>query len=110
MREGLILAFVEKQVPVDWAKWSIDRRRDFWAGQLHTQEGQSVELVERDRIAAIEVWCELFNGSAKDAKTADIREINAILASMDGWKRSETVLRVGPYNVQRGFVRKRNKL
>lgn len=110
VREGLILAFVEKQVPVDWAKWSIDRRRDFWAGQLHTQEGQSVELVERDRIAAIEIWCELFNGSAKDAKTADIREINAILASMDGWKRSETVLRVGPYNVQRGFVRKRKKL
>ncbi len=106
VREGLILEFVERQVPADWAKWSIDRRRDFWAGAAHAQEGAALELVERDRISAVEVWCELFNGSVRDMKQADTREINAVLAGMKAWKRCDKVLRCGPYNVQRGFIRR----
>ena len=106
VREGLIREFVEKQIPDDWSKWNIDRRRDFWAGQLHAADGQTVHLVERDRISAIEVWCELLGGSVRDMKNTDAREINAILSAIDGWKRSPKVIRVGPYNVQRGFVRK----
>lgn len=104
-REGLIQAFVEKQIPSDWGKWGIDRRRDFWAGQLHTQDGQSVELVDRDRICAVEVWCELFNGSIKDLKNTDTREINAVLSNLKGWKRFGGPVRFGPYNSQRGFYK-----
>jgi predicted P-loop ATPase len=104
-REGLIQAFVEKQVPSDWGKWGIDRRRDFWAGQLHMQDGQSVELVDRDRICAVEVWCELFNGNIKDLKNTDTREINAVLSNLNGWKRFGGPVRFGPYNIQRGFYK-----
>ena len=106
VREGLIMEFAERQVPADWAKWSIDRRRDYWAGAAHTQEGTTIELVDRDRISAVEVWCELFNGNVRDMKSADTREINAVLSMMKGWKRSDKVLRCGPYDVQRGFIRK----
>lgn len=106
VREGLIMEFAERQVPADWAKWSLDRRRDFWAGAAHTQEGATLELVERDRITALEVWCELFNGSMRDMKPADTREINGVLGMMKGWKRNGNPLRFGPYNLQRGFVRK----
>ena len=110
VREGLIEAFVAKQVPADWQKWPIDRRRDFWSGATRTPEGEALELVDRDRISAVEVWCELFNGSIKDMKQADTREINAVLARLDGWRRCETVIRVGPYSVQRGFVRREKAL
>ena len=105
VREGIIQAFVEKQVPADWSRWTIDRRRDYWSGATHTPEGEALELVDRDRITAVEVWCELFNGNVKDMKRTDTREINAVLERMDGWRRSETPVRVGPYNTQRGFVR-----
>lgn len=104
-REGLILDFVDKQVPADWAKWPIERRRDFWAGQLHTQEGHKVELVDRDRVCAAEVWCELFNSNIRDMKTPDTREINSILSRMNGWKRQNGPKRFGPYNLQRGFFK-----
>ena len=106
VREGLIMEFAERQVPADWTKWSIDRRRDYWAGAAHTQEGTTIELIDRDRISAVEVWCELFNGNVRDMKSADTREINAVLSMMKGWKRSDKVLRCGPYDVQRGFIRK----
>lgn len=105
VREGIIQAFVEKQVPADWSRWTIDRRRDYWSGATHTPEGEALELVDRDRITAVEVWCELFNGNVKDMKRTDTREINAVLERLDGWRRSETPVRVGPYNTQRGFVR-----
>lgn len=105
VREGLIIDFVAKQVPTDWAKWPIDRRRDYWCGATRTPDGQELEIVDRDRIAAIEVWCELFNGNAKDMKIADAREINAVLANIPTWKRFEGPKRFGPYGLQRGFFK-----
>ena len=102
-REGLIEDFVEKKVPVDWRKWSLNRRRDFWAGATHTPDGETLELVERNRITAVEVWCELFNGNRKDLKQADTREINAVLARLNGWKRSNSSVQCGPYGKQRAF-------
>lgn len=105
VREGLIQEFVERRVPADWASWGIGQRRDFWAGTVHTQNGKDIELVERERVCAIEVWCELFNGSPRDLTKAEAREINAVLANIKGWKRCDKSMRFGPYSVQRGFTK-----
>jgi predicted P-loop ATPase len=102
-KEGLIQDFVTRQVPSDWAKWSIDRRRDFWAQTTHGD----IELVDRDRICAIEVWCELFGGNPRDIKNTDTREINAVLRRLSGWTEPKTAIRSGPYPQQRGFLRDR---
>lgn len=99
-KEGLIEEFVSRKVPDDWSKWPLDRRRDFWANNATGD----YNLVDRDRICALEVWCELFFSNQRDIKPQDVREINATLANMQGWKRSRNPLRCGPYNLQRGFV------
>ncbi len=99
-KEGLIEEFVSRKVPDDWSKWPLDRRRDFWANNATGD----YTLVDRDRICALEVWCELFFSNQRDIKPQDVREINATLANMQGWKRSRNPLRCGPYNLQRGFV------
>ncbi len=99
-KEGLIQDFISRKVPDDWSKWPLDRRRDYWAGNAQGD----YNLVYRDRICAIEVWCELFYGSQKDIKSADAREINAVIANVNGWRRANKPIRCGPYNVQRGFL------
>ena len=99
-KEGLIEEFVSRKVPDDWSRWPLDRRRDFWANNATGD----YTLVDRDRICALEVWCELFFSNQRDIKPQDVREINATLANMQGWKRSRNPLRCGPYNLQRGFV------
>lgn len=99
-KEGLIEEFVSRKVPDDWSKWPLDRRRDFWANNATGD----YNLVDRDRLCALEVWCELFFSNQRDIKPQDVREINATLANMQGWKRSRNPLRCGPYNLQRGFV------
>ena len=98
-KEGPIARFVEEEIPADWQKWNIDRRRDWRAGATQGE----IQTVPRDRICAIEVWCELYNGNPKDFRQADAREINNILARMPGMERPKSTISCGPYGAQRGF-------
>ena len=102
-REGIVREFMERPVPDDWSKWPLDKRRMFWGGV--TMGSDSPHLVPRDRICALEVWCEAFNGSIKEMKNADTRELNAIMAATPGWQKTGGTLRFGPYGAQRGFTK-----
>lgn len=101
-KEGLILEFMERPVPLDWQRRSLNERRLYWSGEFGRVEG---ETVPRDRICAVEVWCECFNGDSRYIKRSDTAEINGILGRLQGWKRQNSALRCGPYGPQKGFVR-----
>ena len=101
-REGIVREFMERKVPEDWSKWPLDKRRMFWAGGVQG----NYNLVDRDRVCALEVWCEAFGGQIKEMKNTDTRELNAIIITTPGWEKSGRALRFGPYGVLRGFVRK----
>lgn len=100
-KEGVIYDFVDRLVPEDWNKWNLDRRMMFLNG---TMQGE-MKLVERERICALEIWCEAFGGQIKDFKYADSIEINDILRTMPGWERTPNGLRFGYCGYQRGFRR-----
>ena len=102
-REGIVREFMERPVPDDWSKWPLDKRRMFWGGV--TMGSDSPHLVPRDRICALEVWCEAFGGSVKEMKNTDTRELNAIMAATPGWQKTGGTLRFGPYGAQRGFTK-----
>lgn len=101
-KEGMIEDFVLKEIPEDWQNWPLARRRDWWAGAAHGE----VKTVPRKRIAAIEIWCELYNGNQRDCKQTDTREINAILGKLTTLQRANSSFRCGPYGTQRGFILK----
>ncbi|MBQ6163939.1 MAG: virulence-associated protein E [Clostridia bacterium] len=100
-REGVVREFLARQVPEDWNTWSIERRRYFWSGTTP----EDVKTIPRDRVCALEIWCESLGGSLKEMRNTDTREINAIIAATPGWVKSDTVIRFGVYGPQRGFVR-----
>ena len=102
-KEGLIFDYLDKPVPEDWPKWDLNTRRIFLNGQ---QVGE-IKLVQRDRICALEIWCELFNGSPKDFRYSDAITINEILYTMPGWEKTKGSLRFGYCGKQRGFLRKK---
>lgn len=99
-REGLIIDFLERQVPEDWYRWSLDRRRMYWGGGMATD---GIKLVERDRICALEVWCEAIGGDYKGMKYSDAAEINNVILMMKGWKRQKSPRKFGYCGSQRGF-------
>ena len=90
-REGIILDFIGRQVPDDWQKWSLDRRRMFWAGPVQGD----IKLVDRDRVCALEVWCEALDGKQKEMRYADAAEINSVIEAAARWKKSEKPMRFG---------------
>lgn len=103
--EGLIIDFVNREVPDDWNMWPIDKRRDYWAGTIH---GEDITLVPRTTICVAEIWCELLGGHLRDFHRNDAREINAVLDRMYDWERTEGPRYHGPYKAQRGFVRRKD--
>ena len=101
--EGMILDFLEKPVPPDWKNWTLLKRQIFWNGQKDENNTYKEPLVARDRVCALEIWCELFNGLQKELKQNTSREINSILETLPNWKSRR--LKFGYCGFQRGFVR-----
>lgn len=97
--EGEIIQFVAQQVPVDWDKWQLDRRRDFWAGAAHGD----IYLTDRNCISAKDIWCELFMKDKASCTTFEYSKINAVLQNIPGWHRGR--YRSGVYGQIRGFIR-----
>ena len=92
--------FLARKVPVDWPHWSVEARRRFWANPTRAED-----LVDRDRVCALEVWVEAW-GRPQDAMTyADAVEINAAIAALGGWKQTASSFRFGPYGQRRGWNR-----
>jgi putative DNA primase/helicase len=99
--EGIIQSFIEKQVPEDWNKWPLDKRMMFWGGGI--AEMDKIRTVPRDRVCALEVWCEALECDKRFIKYTDSSEINSIIALIPGWKRMKKVSRFGYCEAQRGF-------
>ena len=98
-QEGIILDFVERKVPEDWQSWPLDQRRMFLGGNVVGE----TPIVSRDRICALEVWCEALGGFQKDMKYTDAIKINAAIKRVPGWKKQKHTQRFGYCGVQRGF-------
>lgn len=95
-REGMILEFLKRPIPVDWYSWDKDRR---WYYDPHTYTG---ETMERTRICAAEIWVECFHYHLPDMSQKDSRAINAILRKFPDWE--PWSYRPGAdYGLQRGF-------
>lgn len=101
-REGIALDFLSRQVPEDWQKWPLDRRRMFWAGCVQGD----IKLVDRDRVCALEVWCEALDGKQKEARYSDTAEINSIIEASGEWEKTQNPKRFGYCGLQRGFTKK----
>ena len=100
-REGIVLDFLNKQVPEDWQNWPLDRRRMFWGGAVQG----SINLVDRDRVCALEVWCEALDGKQKEIRYSDAAEINGIIEACAEWEKTPGSVRFGYCGKQRGFTK-----
>lgn len=83
VKAGLIEEYLNTLLPEDWAKRDISERRRF----LHDRDfGENEKgTVERDKVCAMEVWVELFEGDPKQMNPIQAREINDILRRLPGW-------------------------
>lgn len=98
--EGLIQEFLSQPVPLDWQQWDLNKRRMYWAGAM---QGDT-STAPRDRICAMEVWCEVLDKEPGAMRNSDAREINALIERQPGWVRYRKTMKFGYCKAQRGFV------
>ena len=101
VKEGVIREFLDKKIPENYYELPLSTRRTFWGGGMQTDS----LLIQRNKVCALEVWCECFGGDVKNMRRADAMEINQILANLDGWERNSSMRRFGYCGRQRGFER-----
>ncbi|WZX99686.1 virulence-associated E family protein [Bacillus sp. FSL W7-1360] len=106
---GWIQEFLERPVPDDWYERDIQKRRDYFHGGDFGEEENSGQ--PRDRICAMEIWVEQFQGDPKQLTPMKSRELNDILRRMPGWEpygKNRGRLKFGTnYGQQKAFIREK---
>ncbi|MCI9523568.1 MAG: hypothetical protein HFF01_00765 [Erysipelotrichaceae bacterium] len=102
-KEGIIQDYLERRLPVNWDELDCFSR-------IAWMESGNEGTVERQRVCALELWCELFNGGKGTLTNADAREINGILDRMEGWRKLPNPVRINKeYGKQRAYEKLETK-
>ena len=103
---GLIEEYLEMELSEDWESKDIHDRREYIRNY---GDDDYCGSVQRERVCALEIWCEVMEGDRKNLQNAKAREIIDILQSIKGWSpysKSVGKMRFGKlYGVQRAFIR-----
>lgn len=102
-RLGQVMEYLDMKLPTNWPDMTLQARRDF----IHNNQfGEPEEYIMRDRVCAMEVWCELFKGDLNERSKYDVKMVAAMLKEIDGWENEGKTARFGKlYGPQRGFKR-----
>ena len=102
---GDVLAFLDKKIPKNWDTLELTTRRMYM--QNNCFDMNIPAEVHREKVCALEIWCELFNGERKDLTRQKSKEINDIIEKTGEWTRAKSALYFDSmYGRQKGFVKK----
>ena len=109
---GLIEEYLSVLLPANWDSKDLYDRRAYLESYDEESGGKP-----REKVCALEIWCEVLSGDRKTLSNAKARELIDILQSLQGWEpynKGSGKLRFGKlYGVQKAFVpsdRGHNKL
>ena len=101
--EGIIADFLEEEVPMGWNGWDLQKRLAWRSGGMKCNDATA----PRQRVCAIEIWCEALGMHRGAMRQRDAREINNLLARMPRWECVGHAIPAGrPYGKQRCFAKK----
>ena len=101
-RQGLVEQYLSKLLPGNWSSMDLYQRRNFLEGDDITSEAGSLPRTE---VSNAEIWCECFGRNIADLKPTDSYAIAALMAQVDGWKRTNRRASQSLYGRQRLYER-----
>jgi len=108
-REGLVVAYLEALLPVNWDTMDIYARQEYFRSPDDPTKPEGT--IRRVQVSNMEIWCECFGRHRDALKKTDSYEIEAIVNSIGGWERytgSKTGKKNIPlYGPQKIYVREK---
>jgi hypothetical protein len=108
-REGLVVAYLEALLPVNWDTMDIYARQEYFRSPDDPTKPEGT--IRRVQVSNMEIWCECFGRHRDALKKTDSYEIEAIINSIGGWERytgSKTGKKNIPlYGPQKIYVREK---
>ena len=102
---GEVVKYLDTLLPECWADMDLTDRRLFLRGD-EDFDVKPKGTVKRDKVCALEVWCEALGGDKRDFNIQRSKEIQDIIIKTGEWERSRGNLKFGNiYGAQRGFKR-----
>ena len=98
-RVGMVEEYLNTLLPDNWSSMDTYSRRSFLSGDPTAAKG----TVKRTTVSNAEIWCECFNKNLSELKASDSYAIAAIMAQVDGWKRSDERISMPIYGRQRVY-------
>jgi hypothetical protein len=106
-REGIVRQYLDTLLPENWKDMDIYARRNFLNGNEFGSPQKGT--IRRERVCTMEIWCECFGKDAASMKRQDAHDLNAIMAKIEDWKKSEKFFNFPIYGKQRFYVREQRE-
>lgn len=74
-REGIILEYLEKLLPVNWNSMDLYNRPNFIHGYNDLNSNEFEGSVKKQTVCIMEIWCECFGNKREDLKRGNSYEI-----------------------------------
>lgn len=99
---GDIVKYLNTLLPENWSQMDLSQRRAFL--QCDDFGERPKGTIKREKVCALEVWCEVFNGERRDFTIQKCKEITDVISKTGEWEKSKSNMRFGElYGFQRGF-------
>ena len=98
-REGLVRAYLEEPLPLDWEGRGLAERMSWYLTPSSVRAGVKAP-VRRDQTSNMEIWCECFGEPKQRLTRKESVAISSIMARIPGWERLQKTVRRGPYGPQ----------
>ncbi len=102
-RQGMVEAYLETLLPMNWPDMDIYARRNYFAGLGDSMQPRGT--VRRETVSNVEIWAECFGNDPMLIKKQDSYDISAILIRIGGWERTSKREYLPQYGRQRLYVR-----
>ncbi len=102
-RQGLVEAYLETLLPLNWPDMDLYARRDYFSGFRDPTRAQGT--IRRETVTNVEIWAECFGNDPASMKKQDSYDVSAIMERIPGWERTQKREYLPLYGRQRLYVR-----
>lgn len=102
-RQGVILEFLETELPDDWKGLDIYERRGFLNDPLSKKGTET-----RQFVCVAEIWCECLGKEKHEMTRYNTKEVNDIMRGLPDWDHVKSTKNFPIYGKQKYYIRKLN--